>query len=277
MSKKINYNFSYFYYNRFMDNTKFNDINPYTSIEKYFKENVLSLVPMNLSEDIFNLKFSVEVLYPGLLIGIGNTNLNIKQSLNKDKKNKIKEITYLGFTLDYVTGMPYIPGSAIKGLFWSVFREKQLFVEKWLIDAGLCGNKIPSEIVKKLKNYLFGYSRDVAENNSAENIDTINSHYCKNVYYDAVIIKPKVGFLDQDNICPHKYNESGELEKKPIFFLRITPGTEFEFRFKINNKIAKDMQSDIEITPELLTELFKNIIRTFGIGAKTNVGYGRME
>ena len=160
MSERITYNFSYIYYNRFMINNeipsnsngiinlsknsnkksgqqkvnlKYKDIegiNPYTTIEDYFKFNPLPLIPIDLPDNNINIKFNTEVLYPGLLIGIGNTNLYImkKESVNN------KDFKCLGFTLDYVTGMPYIPGSAVKGLLWSVFMEKSIFVEKWLLD-----------------------------------------------------------------------------------------------------------------------------------------------
>lgn len=56
--------------------------------------------------------FVMETLYPGLLIGTGN--------VHESKSTKdIPEIK-LGFTLDYVTGLPIIPGSGIKGVIRSV-------------------------------------------------------------------------------------------------------------------------------------------------------------
>lgn len=283
MSEQIEYNFSYFFYNRFMINTKYPDIegiNPYTTIEDYFKFNRLPLIPIDLPDNNINLKFNTEVLYPGLLIGIGNTNLYIEPKDAIPRKNNRNElITCLGFTLDYVTGMPYIPGSAVKGLLWSVFREKSIFVEKWLLDENICTNSDVINTVEKLKEYLFGYKVSNHDVSNEEITDSDNTHYCRNVYYDAVIVKSKnnQAFLDQDNICPHKLNNKGEIDKNPIKFLRVTPGTEFEFRFKINNKIATEMEKTTGVSLELIEKLFKSIIRNFGIGAKTNLGYGRME
>lgn len=278
MSERITYNFSYFYYNRFMINTEYPDIvgiKSYKTIEQYFGNNRLTLVPINLPDNNINLKFNTEVLYPGLLIGIGNTNLYImkKESVNN------KDFKCLGFTLDYVTGMPYIPGSAVKGLLWSVFMEKSIFVEKWLLDEKICTNSDVFKTVDKLKEYLFGYKVSNHDVSNEENTDPDNTHYCRNVYYDAVIVKSKdnQAFLDQDNICPHKLNNEGGIDKNPIMFLRVTPGTEFEFRFKINNKIATEMEKTTGVSLELIEKLFKSIIRNFGIGAKTNLGYGRME
>ena len=314
MSERITYNFSYFYYNRFMINNeipsnsngiinlsknsnkksgqqkvnlKYKDIegiNPYTTIEDYFKFNPLPLIPIDLPDNNINIKFNTEVLYPGLLIGIGNTNLYIKPEDAIPSKNNKNELIYkkfacLGFTLDYVTGMPYIPGSAVKGLLWSVFREKSTFVEKWLLDEKICTNSDVFKTVDKLKEYLFGYKVSNHDVSNEENTDSDNTHYCRNVYYDAVIVKSKdnQAFLDQDNICPHKLNNEGGIDKNPIMFIRVTPGTEFEFRFKINNKIATEMEKTTGVSLELLEKLFKSIIRNFGIGAKTNLGYGRME
>ena len=278
MSERITYNFSYFYYNRFMINTEYPDIvgiKSYKTIEQYFGNNRLTLVPINLPDNNINLKFNTEVLYPGLLIGIGNTNLFImeKESVTNEK------FKCLGFTLDYVTGMPYIPGSAVKGLLWSVFMEKSIFVEKWLLDEKICTNSDVFKTVDKLKEYLFGYKVSNHDVSNEENTDPDNTHYCRNVYYDAVIVKSKdnQAFLDQDNICPHKLNNEGGIDKNPIMFLRVTPGTEFEFRFKINNKIATEMEKTTGVSLELIEKLFKSIIRNFGIGAKTNLGYGRME
>ena len=80
MSERISYNFSYFYYNRFMINTEYPDIvgiKSYKTIEDYFDNKQLTLVPIDLPDNNINLKFNTEVLYPGLLIGIGNTNLYI--------------------------------------------------------------------------------------------------------------------------------------------------------------------------------------------------------
>lgn len=278
MSERISYNFSYFYYNRFMINTEYPDIvgiKSYKTIEDYFDNKPLTLVPIDLPDNNINLKFNTEVLYPGLLIGIGNTNLFImeKESVTNEK------FKCLGFTLDYVTGMPYIPGSAVKGLLWSVFREKSIFVEKWLLDEKICTNSDVFKTVDKLKEYLFGYKVSNHYVSNEEITDSDNTHYCRNVYYDAVIVKSKDNndFLDQDNICPHKLKDKGKIVKNPIRFLRVTPGTEFEFRFKINNKIATEMEKTTGVSLELLEKLFKSIIRNFGIGAKTNLGYGRME
>ncbi len=54
--------------------------------------------------------FSLYTLYPGLLLGIGNPH-----SLKEDGAIK------LGFTFDYVTGLPYITGSTLKGMIHSCF------------------------------------------------------------------------------------------------------------------------------------------------------------
>ncbi|GAB2027158.1 type III-B CRISPR module RAMP protein Cmr6 [Lactovum odontotermitis] len=52
------------------------------------------------------LSFKTKTVYPGLLIGIGNPHDAAKQD----------EAFKLGFNLDYVTGLPIIPGSTVKGV-----------------------------------------------------------------------------------------------------------------------------------------------------------------
>jgi len=84
----------------------------------------------------------------------------------------------------------------------------------------------------------------------------------KAIFYDAFIIDTKnkdKKIFGNDYITSHT---KGELkEPNPIKFLKILPDVTFKFQFGNIDKTTKDF--------------FKNIILDFGLGAKTNVGYGK--
>ena len=68
-----------------------------------------------------------------------------------------------------------------------------------------------------------------------------------------------------DAITPHKDPLKNPV---PISFLKVAPGCQVEFRFRLVDSI---------ITAEEKKKIFKRIIRKYGLGAKTNVGYGQFE
>ena len=109
--------------------------------------------------------------------------------------------------------------------------------------------------------------------------------YKRDIFFDAIpteITANNIGhtkrLLGTDYITPHKNKnrERPELDPfsnpDPIKFLKIMPKVKIEFRFKLEKS---------EVIPELDAEkkklLFQEIIKTIGIGAKTNVGYGQFE
>ncbi len=57
----------------------------------------------------------------------------------------------------------------------------------------------------------------------------------------------------------------------PIHIIKILPGVTFEFRFILHHAT---LPSGIEISAENKQELFRMLLCYFGVGAKTNVGYG---
>ena len=57
-------------------------------------------------------RFLMTVCYPGLLVGIGNAH----------NAGVSSEEIAVGFSFDYVTGQPYVPGSTVKGVLRSHFK-----------------------------------------------------------------------------------------------------------------------------------------------------------
>lgn len=78
--------------------------------------------------------FELYTAYPGVLIGTGNPH-------EISMENAIK----CGFSFDYVTGLPYIPGSSIKGMLRSYFpkegsadeQEKHAYITEVLKNTGV--------------------------------------------------------------------------------------------------------------------------------------------
>ena len=84
-----------------------------------------------------------------------------------------------------------------------------------------------------------------------------------------------MGILGFDYITPHP---DPLKNPNPIQFLKILPNVELFFGFKLNEtQIRKSDGSQIRVPKELKLDLFKEILITVGVGAKTNVGYGQLK
>ena len=182
--------------------------------------------------------------YPGILIGIGH-------------KHEVKgkgEIE-MGFTFDYVTGMPYLPGSSLKGILRSDFRQTEYIHET--IKEVLHKNLSDSEIMELEEKIFEG-------ENGKERF----------IFYDAVISGKREdgSLLALDAITPHP--KDGLKEPIPHTFLRICPGVKIHFVFRLYDVC---LSSGKCIEKDQIKKIFRNILEDFGIGAKTNVGYGVLE
>lgn len=180
--------------------------------------------------------FRAKILYPGLVTGVG---------LEHNSKN-IKGGYNLGMHFDYTWGMPVVYGSSVKGVLREYFKE---FYE--------------GEIDKqKLEEDIF--SGKVGNENK--------SIYHRDIFFDAVITKTYNGhLLEDDSITPHGDNPLKN--PLPITMLKIAPGCEIEFRFRLVDSVVGGKA----FKKEEKLKLFENILKTVGVGAKTNVGYGQLE
>lgn len=199
--------------------------------------------------------FSLETIYPGLMIGTGNPH---------DLKSKGS--IYSGFSFDYVTGLPYIPGSSVKGVLKSVFPTKE--------DTKDDTNQQKMEYIKSLlkpvlsDEEVYGLKDNIFEDND--------------VFLDAYPCPTsKQQCLALEFITPHS-----DIIKNPIPIncLKVKPGISFEFGFYLNEyKLSDEVQNEcqlsdgVQITVKDKIELFKTILTDVGIGAKTNVGFGQLE
>ncbi len=190
--------------------------------------------------------FVLKILYPGLLIGIGNPHGAGELG---DKEYDIN----MGFSFDYVTGQPYIPGSSVKGVLRSHFKYHTEAVVSILKAKGC--KDINVDAVKELENYIFDYS---------------------DIFFDAVVFdsNDEGKLLGFDYVTPHS---SATKNPIPVKMIKILPGVRFEFRFKLKNYELKKTETLLTIEAETICALFEELLILFGAGAKTNVGYGIFE
>jgi len=171
--------------------------------------------------------------------------------------------------------IPYIPGSAVKGVtrHWAIlkFAEKSKENPKMIDDALSQGKDLGISV----------------ENISFADLIRIFGTQSKKgevIFFDALpIIEQEKDFiaLDVMNVHYKLYYEASERELKenkekapgdwhsptPIFFLTVEKGTKFRF------VLASKNENLIEKVKEMLEEALENI----GVGAKTSAGYGYFE
>lgn len=271
----------YFQRGYFRDFTSEMLVENFTGTENYFKERNKEFIDSSKivvkSDDsltgIVNTNIKLKTIYPGLVTGIGM----IHETGSKGESK-------LGMAFDYTSGLPVIPGSSVKGLLRSMFpflplnkkkndldecelillEEKQQFILEQLKsnNGNLSSMKVSD--VEELGMMIFeGQNKD----------QSYLPIYERDIFFDVQIEGDytQKGFLGLDFITPHK----NELQDpNPIQFLKIMPKVTFVFRFRLNES---KLSSGLTISIDDKKALFKTILETVGIGAKTNVGYGQLK
>ncbi len=235
--------------------------------EKVFKSHIKTL---NQETETFTddlqlsgyklIEFVLSTKEPGFLIGTGYHH----------EIPKLKEQFINGFEFDYTTGLPKIPGSSIKGAIRDMFplsdeeidnklkklNEDEKFVVKELNE----GRK--EEIVTLLKN-LFNkeYSLDDVLNLR----DKIFNN--SDIFLDAEIMDSK-DIFKEEFFTPHKSKFENPV---PLKFLTIRGGVKFRFRFLL----LEDL--DVFLSTNERAQLYKQAILLNGLGAKTNLNFGRFD
>ncbi len=221
--------------------------------------------------------------YPGLLIGSGYQH-------EVSAKGELK----LGFFFDYTTGLPIIPGSSVKGLLRSAFPQwekdkKTPDRKKWVktlwIESLLTGKSMEEldalssdekertkQKITKLELAIF---EGIKDNSKIKPEEKFYSIYERDIFLDAIIVKAGKNdwILGIDSITPHikdnmTYEQAMLKNPVPIPFLKILPNVKWKFHFDLKGNLLTKSQK---------RELFKQILLTLGIGAKTNVGYGQFS
>lgn len=175
--------------------------------------------------------FTLKTTYPGLLNGIGYEH-GVKE----------KEAIKGGFFFDYVTGIPMIPGSTLKGMLKSYFREKK--------------REVVNELAESVGVDLSGVeTRELAEN-LFEKEDVFIGGF--------PVVQSNGLLLDSEYITPHNDEFKNPI---PISLVKVRPEIEFQFIFLLHD--------DKKLKADQKEELYRELLKLGGIGAKTNVGFGQ--
>lgn len=228
--------------------------------------------------------FELTTTYPGLLIGSGYAH----ESGEKDEA-ELK----IGFFFDYTSGLPVIPGSSVKGILRSVFPDKEknegrkagkvAYVKQLLSETGMSeteANSFNEQDIIKLENLIFEGRTTIFKDEEKNYIPL--SIYERDIFFDAVISKSKVKEVKKgsETIIPENaifandyitHHENPLQNPNPVQFMKILPNVVFRFNFDLKKSVI----NGIAISPKVKHKLFEKILRQFGAGAKTNVGYGQ--
>ena len=215
------------------------------------------------------LGVSLKTAYPGLLAGSG-----YKHETGAQGDAKI------GFYFDHTFGTPVIPGSSIKGIIKSVFENESdetdltsVAAVHFIIDEIVSENKITEDEKQswiEIKKQL----------SFPENLNTLKLEIFGtseeeiivkgDVFFDAYIDTIYSGvMMGRDFITPHF--EDPLKNPKPLMFIKVLPEVPFYFSFKL--KVSEKFP---QLTNKMKANLYAKILTTFGVGAKTNVGYGQL-
>ena len=199
--------------------------------------------PEGLATDVIEL----ETQYPGLYIGLGY------QHGLEDSKADIKN----GFFFDHTSGLPVVPASSVKGKLRSAFEEMPEYT-LFVLQQTACFAAADMHTVKALLNELFE-GEDEREQPLAMPLRT--------VFFDAYPCAcGKDGLLGFDSITPH--DREGLKEPNTIRMLKVKGGVRWRFPFRFAAMEPARRQA--------LVQVFQQILMDWGIGAKTNVGYGTL-
>lgn len=256
----------------------------FTYIKNYYK-NLVKIKSIKLDGISFKPDWR-------LIVGLGNSS-----------------VYETSITLHHIYGIPYIPGSAIKGIVRAYYIQKK-FEEtecKWkeidifenILETLDVENDIELFYEGKNKNfktkfaiknkepsknlYSYFYEGNKLKQNAKNLIDEFNTIFGTQlnkgsiIFFDAFPIKKPILEFDIMNVHYQGYYNGEEppadyLNPNPIYFLTVVD-TEFNFVWGIlKEKHSKFHNKDINIS-----NLIKMALAEKGIGAKTAVGYGYMK
>ncbi|MEL6627178.1 MAG: type III-B CRISPR module RAMP protein Cmr6 [Bacteroidota bacterium] len=258
------------------------------------------------SEGNFNVEaIQLITTYPGLATGTGMTHETGSKGESK-----------LGFSFDHATGIPYLPGSSVKGNLRSAFPQEVVSQKKTLDTIGiqerrtfihtLLGtilNKNEEELAELRKAYLEGCGIDKEIHAMVEPLADL----LEREIFDGTFPAIKTEGEDEKGDIVHKlksvYDRDIFFDAFPVESLAhdgrilgedfITPhkhptrkeldkfANPVPVQFlKILPKVIFEFRFQTQdglLTSEQKLTLIETILIFQGVGAKTNVGYGQLE
>ncbi len=185
-----------------------------------------------------------------------------------------------GFAFLWPYGLPYLPGSGVKGVLRQAARE--LIAGQWgdsTWNDGIIAeiNDNNERIVLTALDLLFGL----------ESEDRQTQHFRGVLSFWDVVPEIRGNKLMVEIMTPHQthYYANGRQphdsgQPTPISFLSVPPGSGFSFHVQCDlprlQRLAPPLAED-ERWQTLLQEAFEHAFDWLGFGAKTTMGYGTMD
>ncbi len=193
--------------------------------------------------------FRLKTTYPGLLMGTG---------LEHDMK--IDGAVKCGFSFDYVTGLPYIPGSSLKGMLRSFFpgdekpEEESAEYGKYILSC--LSALIPGAEVSDSPDFLKlpeenGTHEEICEETAGTDtivLQDLKNHIFENgdVFLGAFPVFTEKDdsrrLLDTEFITPH--NRGRFKNPQPISLIKVRPDVVFEFCFLLRDYTGKPSETE---------------------------------
>lgn len=173
-----------------------------------------------------------------------------------------------GFAFLPPYGLPYLPGSSVKGVLHAAAGE--------LLDGAFADT--PAPCAREELYALFG----------GEPGDDAGRRRGALVFRDVHPVLPGIRALEWDVMTPHqrgyyqgKQPPHDNEAPNPILFLTLPPGTAFTFHVDCNEALLRQDDGAPGLVHggrwrEVLRVLFTHAFDWLGFGAKTSVGYGAM-
>jgi len=212
-----------------------------------------AILNVNANDEPFkaNYGFRLETTYPGLLIGSG-----YMHGLSADEDFKI------GFYFDHTTGLPLIQGSSIKGILRSCFGYPMNGQKDPYIDDK---HELIKDLIDKKDLNVEALAKEIFEGIDHQT-GKLKSMYKRDIFYEARVVQTNGNLLYDDYLAPH--GDDALKNPIPLRFLKVAPNVHFEFNFDLKDGL---------ISADEKEKLFLDLLLMFGVGAKTNVGYGQFE
>lgn len=206
-----------------------------------------------------------------------------------------------GFCLDRNLGVPYLPGSSIKGMVraWAEQWEKDDELLELVQQEDRCASEgqangsgaraasaphvstggDPSassdparrkESRERVLREIFGLTDD------AGSVIFFDAFPLSSVRVELDVMTPHYPSYYRDRGKDNRRPPDGTEDPVPILFLIVPP--EQSFRFSLAHRWDPQVPSKIRVARcKLARKLLENALRGIGIGAKTAIGYGRMK
>jgi CRISPR-associated protein Cmr6 len=188
----------------------------------------------------------------------------------------------IGITLDPVTGLPFIPGSALKG----AARSYALYVLAEEAKIKLDGTASDNDTLKNFDEALLKGTYDALGGAADYRLifgtlpDAETPSSGKAIFYDAVFLGRGGPIFELDVMTPHfkGWYNSGNSGKtpdaphdadspNPVTFLTVGAGAQFKFAVGWRGEPHPAAH-------QFACNLLKGALQDFGIGSKTAAGYG---